>query len=167
MHVPVRAFTINLRARSRRPLSFLICWRRRPSINPGHFIGVGGFDRPDCHRIAQPTSVDFALCSLDFANPLLLRPPQLIIFLEMRHPCPFSIVMLNQTSTRVSAFPGQNYNLPLQCHLACFACGLCGVRTLLDLHPLMIRRIVTILIIKLPMHCTTPSTSDTQDSYIY
>ena len=76
MHVPVRAFTINLRARSRRPLSFLICWRRRPSINPGHFIGVGGFDRPDCHRIAQPTSVDFALCSLDFANPLLRPPPQ-------------------------------------------------------------------------------------------
>ena len=72
----VRAFTINLRARSRRPvpLSFLICWRRRPSINPRHFIGVGRFDRLDCHLIAQPTSVDFALCSLDFANPLLSRP---------------------------------------------------------------------------------------------
>ena len=74
MHVPVRAFTINLRARSRRPLSFLICWRRRPSINPRHFIGVGRFDRPDCHLIAQPTSVNFALF-LGFCQPSSFSAP--------------------------------------------------------------------------------------------
>ena len=137
MHVPVHSQLICRRSRRPRPLSFLICWRRRPSINPGHFIGVGRFDRPDCHLIAQPTSVDFALF-LGFCQPSSFSAPSNHHFPGNAPPMPIFNCHAQLDFHASKCISGAKLQFAIALPFSLL--HLRTVRTLVDLHRLMMWR---------------------------